>query len=223
VVRRGLPEAEVGRDPARAAPVPRAARDHVRDPADPHDRRPLLLHGPRHVRDRGQERDADITIEAIGKQWSWDFNYLGPDVEDTSDDVYDTGQHAKDVGRNGVLADQVTLYLPVGKRVQFELRSRDVIHSFWIPAFLYKKDMIPGRENSFQVVPMREGAYLGKCAELCGEEHSGMLFNVKVVSQEEYEAHLADLRDRGQTGSLGLDRSRHQDLRSQTEGTGGTD
>jgi len=170
-----------------------------------------------------QSATPDITIEAIGKQWSWDFNYLGPDVEDTSDDVYDTGQHAKDVGRNGVLADQVTLYLPVGKRVQFELRSRDVIHSFWIPAFLYKKDMIPGRENSFQVVPMREGDYLGKCAELCGEEHSGMLFNVKVVSVEEYEAHLADLRDRGQTGSLGLDLSRHQDLREQTEGTGGTD
>ena len=165
----------------------------------------------------------DITIQAIGKQWSWDFNYLGPDIEDTSDDVYDTGQHAKDVGRNGVLTEQVTLYLPVGERVQFELRSRDVIHSFWVPAFLYKKDMIPGRENSFQVVPMREGDYLGKCAELCGEEHSGMLFNVKVVSVEEYEAHLADLRDRGQTGSLGLDLNRHQDLLSQTEGTGGTD
>jgi len=165
----------------------------------------------------------DLTIEVIGKQWSWDFNYRGPDLDDTSDDVYDTGQHAKDVGRNGVLADQVTLYLPVGKRVQFELRSRDVNHSFWIPAFLYKLDVIPGRDNAFQVVPMREGDYLGKCAEFCGEEHSGMLFNVKVVSPEEYQAHLQDLRDRGQTGSLSVELSRHQDLRSQTEGTGGTD
>ncbi|MBT0994855.1 cytochrome c oxidase subunit II [Cellulomonas sp. DKR-3] len=156
--------------------------------------------------------DADLHVQVIGKQWSWDFNYL-------DDDVYETGQHAQDVGgSNGVLDDQVTLYLPVGESVEFTLDSRDVIHSFWIPAFLYKLDMIPGKTNSFQVTPEQTGLYRGKCAELCGEEHSSMLFNVQVVTREEYDEHMQDLRDKGQTGSLGLEYSRQQDLDSAVEG-----
>jgi len=150
--------------------------------------------------------EPDLTVQVIGKQWSWDFNYV-------DSDVYDTGQHAQEVGRTGVLADQPTLYLPVGERVEFVLDSRDVIHSFWVPAFLYKQDMIPGRTNRFQVVPEVEGDYVGKCAELCGEEHSSMLFNVKVVSRDEYDAHIQDLRDAGQEGQLGLEYNRLQDVR----------
>ena len=152
--------------------------------------------------------DADVHVQAIGKQWSWDFNYL-------DDDVYDTGQHAQNVGTTeGVLDDQITLYLPVDESVEFTLDSRDVIHSFWVPAFLYKLDMIPGKTNHFQVTPQQEGLYRGKCAELCGEEHSSMLFNVKVVSREEYDAHIEELRAKGQTGALGLEYSRKQDLNS---------
>jgi cytochrome c oxidase subunit 2 len=101
-----------------------------------------------------------------------------------------------------------TLYLPVGKRVEFTLNARDVIHSFWIPAFLYKLDMLPGVTNKFQVVPQREGTFVGKCAELCGEYHSQMLFNVKVVSQAEYDAHLKELADRGQVGELNVNLGR---------------
>ncbi|WP_263118810.1 cytochrome c oxidase subunit II [Cellulomonas fimi] len=155
--------------------------------------------------------EPDLTVQVIGKQWSWDFNYV-------DDDVYDTGEHAQNVGETGVLADQPTLYLPVGQRVEFVLDSRDVIHSFWVPAFLYKQDMIPGRTNTFQVVPQVEGEYVGKCAELCGEEHSSMLFNVKVVSVEEYEQHVEDLRDAGQDGQIGLEYSRLQDARVAGEG-----
>ncbi|UJP39226.1 aa3-type cytochrome oxidase subunit II [Cellulomonas palmilytica] len=152
--------------------------------------------------------EADVHVQAIGKQWSWDFNYL-------DDDVFDTGQHAQNVGTTeGVLDDQITLYLPVGETVEFTLDSRDVIHSFWVPAFLYKMDMIPGKTNHFQVTPEQEGLYRGKCAELCGEEHSSMLFNVKVVSREEYDAHIDELREKGQTGALGLEYSRKQDLNS---------
>ncbi|CAM5780000.1 cytochrome-c oxidase OS=Cellulomonas persica OX=76861 GN=CPE01_31060 PE=3 SV=1 [Cellulomonas persica] len=154
--------------------------------------------------------ESDVDIQVIGKQWSWDFNYL-------DDDVYETGEHAQNVGSTeGVLDDQVTLYLPVGESVRFTLDSRDVIHSFWVPQFLYKLDMIPGKQNSFVVTPQQEGLYRGKCAELCGEEHSSMLFNVKVVSREEYDAHMQELRDKGQTGALGLEYSRHQDLNSAT-------
>ncbi|WP_052367125.1 aa3-type cytochrome oxidase subunit II [Paraoerskovia marina] len=149
--------------------------------------------------------EPDLTIQAIGKQWSWDFNYL-------DSDVYSVGQQESDPSSLGVddriedapgTAESLpTLYLPVDQRVEFELQSRDVIHSFWVPAFLYKQDMIPGRTNTFQVIPEREGVYAGKCAELCGEFHSGMLFNVAVVSQEEFDEHMDELRELGQTGSI---------------------
>ncbi len=102
--------------------------------------------------------------------------------------------------RRGAAESLPVLYLPEGETVEFRLDSRDVIHSFWVVDFLYKKDMIPGGHTStFQVTPTREGTYDGKCAELCGEYHSDMLFNVKVVSVEEFEAHMQELEDQGGT------------------------
>ncbi|MFN0284315.1 MAG: cytochrome c oxidase subunit II [Kineosporiaceae bacterium] len=147
------------------------------------------------------EATPDLTINVVGKQWAWDFNYLN-DIASRDDDVYEVGLQADLDGRRGVEAELPTLYLPVNQRVEFVLTARDVIHSFWIPAFLYKLDVIPGVENRFQVVPQRVGDYRGKCAELCGQFHSEMLFNVKVVSQEEYDQHMQELRDRGQVGRL---------------------
>ncbi|WP_182111344.1 MULTISPECIES: cytochrome c oxidase subunit II [unclassified Actinotalea] len=147
--------------------------------------------------------EPDLTVQVVGKQWSWDFNYL-------DDNVYETGVHTIDVGAPGNPDEVPTLYLPVDERVEIHLTSRDVVHSFWVPAFLYKKDMIPGRPNVFQVVPTAEGVYAGKCAEFCGEFHSGMLFNVAVVSREEYDAQMEELREAGQTGFLGSDLDRTQ-------------
>lgn len=144
----------------------------------------------------------DLTINVVGKQWAWDFNYLGPSVTDTSDDVFEVGVQGQLDGEPGAEAELPTLFLPVNQRVEFVLTARDVIHSFWVPAFLYKMDVIPGVENRFQVVPQREGTYRGKCAELCGEFHSEMLFTVEVVSAEKYQKHLAELKAKGQTGSL---------------------
>jgi cytochrome c oxidase subunit 2 len=94
------------------------------------------------------------------------------------------------------------LYLPVNESVEISIESRDVIHSFWIVDFLYKKDMIPARTNYMFFTPLKEGTYAGKCAELCGEYHSAMLFNVKVVSEEEYEQYLDSLRAAGNTGDI---------------------
>lgn len=149
--------------------------------------------------------EPDLTVEVYAKQWSWDFNYL-------DEGVYETGVHLDDIGGGGNVDDLPTLYLPVDQRVEFQLRSRDVIHSFWVPAFLYKKDVFPGDNlNTFQVVPTREGLYYGKCAELCGEFHAGMLFNVEVVSQERFEQEMQALRDRGQTGRLGPELDRNQE------------
>ncbi|WP_367117086.1 cytochrome c oxidase subunit II [uncultured Demequina sp.] len=150
--------------------------------------------------------DADVEIQVVGKQWSWDFNYL-------TDDVYDPGVQANLTGEEGVEETLPTLYLPVDETVHFYLDSRDVIHSFWIPAFLYKEDTVPGKTNEWQVMPTEVGTYQGKCAELCGEYHASMLFNVKVVERAEYDAYMQELRDRGNEGALGLEYSRDQVVR----------
>lgn len=149
-----------------------------------------------------QYDDPEVSIIAYGKQWAWDFQYNGED-EDNADAVWTMGVQAEPEGDGTVDQEALpTLYLPVDKTVQIELQSRDVIHSFWIIDFLYKKDMYLGRDNYWSFTPTREGTYAGKCAELCGEYHSAMLFNVKVVSEDEYEDYLASLRDAGQTGDI---------------------
>lgn len=148
------------------------------------------------------DEEPDLTVEVYGKQWSWDFNYLDYDV-------HYSGERVQLTGEEGVADELPTLYLPVDQNVQFEIKSRDVQHSFWIPAFLYKTDMIPGRTNSFQVVPTKEGVYMGKCAEMCGEFHSEMLFRVAVVPLEEFEAQMEALRQAGNVGRLGDELNRY--------------
>ena len=147
------------------------------------------------------EQDPAVTVNVVGKQWSWDFNYLEADV-------HETGSQAILTGEPGAEETIPTMYLPMGERVEFVLTARDVIHSFWVPQFLQKLDMIPGRVNKFQVVPTEEGTFKGKCAELCGAYHSAMLFNVKVVPRAEFDAHMEDLKSQGQTGLLGIDLNR---------------
>lgn len=148
----------------------------------------------------------DVVIEVIGKQWSWDFNYV-------DENVYDSGIQAQVEGAElGVMDTLPTLYLPVNKSVRIDLTARDVIHSFWVVEFLYKKDMFPGRWNHMYFTPTKEGDYVGKCAELCGEYHSMMLFNVKVVSEAEYESRMAELAAAGNVGQLGTDYDRNQNL-----------
>jgi cytochrome c oxidase subunit 2 len=134
--------------------------------------------------------DATHKVNVVGWRWSWAFNYL-------DEGVYDVGTPAQ----------RPVLWLPVDEKVTFELTSPDVIHSFWIPAFLMKMDVVPGRRNAFQVTPNKLGDYAGKCAELCGVDHSRMLFDVKVVTRAQYDAHIADLKSRGQIGTLDNGRS----------------
>ncbi|HET7763272.1 MAG TPA: cytochrome c oxidase subunit II [Phycicoccus sp.] len=159
-------------------------------------------------------KQPDLTVNVVAKQWSWDFNYL-------DDDVHEAGTQAILTGQPGAEKTIPTLYLPVGERVEFVLTARDVIHSFWVPAFLQKMDMIPGRVNRFQVVPTQEGTFKGKCAELCGAYHSQMLFNVKVVPRQEYDQHMSELRAAGQTGLLNNSLNREQLMEGQTVGSEG--
>lgn len=165
-----------------------------------------------------QYEDPDVSIVAIGKQWAWDFQYNGEE-EDNSDAVYSFGVQATTDAAGNITSELPTLVLPVDKTVKINLQSRDVIHSFWIIDFLYKKDMVPGRDtNNWSFTPTREGTYAGKCAELCGEYHSMMLFNVEVVSEAEYEDYLESLRQAGQTGDINEEYDRLQNL----PGTGGS-
>lgn len=151
----------------------------------------------------------DVQIEVMAKQWAWDFNYV-------NEDVYYAGIQAQE--KPGAPAGTIEesklpeLVLPVGAKVEFKLESRDVIHSFWVIDFLYKKDVIPGKTNYMSLIPERVGTYAGKCAELCGEYHSLMLFNVKVVSQADYDAYIESLRLAGNTGQLGQEYDRNSNL-----------
>lgn len=129
--------------------------------------------------------DQDQTVGVVGFRWNWGFNYLDED--------------AYAVGSPDLPAE---LVLPVGEKIRFELSSPDVIHSFWVPAFLFKMDVIPGKTNVFELTPDKVGTYPGKCAELCGVDHARMLFNVRVVERAEFDQYIADLKARGQSGLL---------------------
>ena len=133
----------------------------------------------------------DVTVDVVGQKWAWTFNYESAKDPAVGTNVWETGtiNHPSD------------LYLPVNESVHFNLTSPDVNHSFWVPAFYEKLDVIPGRVNNFYVTPNREGVFRGKCAELCGTYHSTMLFTVHIVSRTEYEAHLKSLAAAGQIGA----------------------
>ncbi|WP_113717955.1 aa3-type cytochrome oxidase subunit II [Arthrobacter dokdonensis] len=152
----------------------------------------------------------DLVVDVRAKQWAWDFSYLqGSNV---SESVYDVGVQAPLDGTAIDKSKFPTLYLPINKSVELQLNSRDVIHSFWVPAFLDKKDVLPGVTNYMTLTPTALGEYDGKCAELCGEYHSEMLFNVKVVTQAEFETHMAALKAKGQIGDLGSKYDRNPNL-----------
>ena len=151
--------------------------------------------------------DPDVRVEIFGKQWSWDFNYL-------DENVYVEGEQARQIEEPPFIdyAGLPTLVLPVNQSVEITLESRDVVHSLWIVEYLYKKDMIPAKSNYMYFTPLEEGEFRGKCAELCGEYHSLMLFNVKVVSQAEYERFIAGQEAAGYTGRLGPEYNRNLNL-----------
>ncbi|MDX6253018.1 MAG: cytochrome c oxidase subunit [Kribbellaceae bacterium] len=129
------------------------------------------------------------TINVVGQQWQWTFNYK------------DTVNGQQGVWETGTVQNPATLWLPVNESVHFDLTSPDVIHSFWVPSFYFKLDVIPGRTNRFELTPTKTGTFAGKCAELCGLYHSRMVFTVRVVTADEYQAHLRELAAKGQTGA----------------------
>ncbi|MGH3714178.1 MAG: aa3-type cytochrome oxidase subunit II [Micromonosporaceae bacterium] len=129
----------------------------------------------------------DVTIEVVAFKWNWQFRYVG--TEDG------TGTTVAETGTSSYIP---VLVVPVGQRIRFVETSKDVIHSFWVPELLFKRDVMPGYENQFEVTVSQQGEYVGRCAELCGTYHSMMNFEVRAVTPEKYQKFLA-LRSQGKT------------------------
>ncbi len=133
------------------------------------------------VQDRSENPDETIAVNAF--KWNWQFVY--PDTQ---------GPDGEPVNTVGTSSDIPILVVPTDRKIRFEVASADVIHSFWVPEFLFKLDVIPGNENGrdnvFEVTVRKEGAYVGRCAELCGTYHAYMNFEVRAVSGDDYDAYL---------------------------------
>jgi cytochrome c oxidase subunit 2 len=141
----------------------------------------------------------DNTVEVTGQQWTWTFNYgLGAMDASANDNAADLKfPYSSYVYDAGTASHIPTLELPVNETTRFNLHSPDVIHDFGVDHFNMKMDVVPGRVNHYNITPTRIGTYRGACYELCGLYHSRMLFNVKVVSQADYQSYLADLKAKG--------------------------
>jgi cytochrome c oxidase subunit 2 len=123
--------------------------------------------------------DPDLTVHIVGFQWQWQFTYVDEDITVT-----------------GTPGETPELVLPIDSTVRFDLESADVVHSFWVPKFLTKMDLIPGVENSIDVRVTEAGTWPGVCSEFCGLEHWRMTFTVRALPAEEFSAWVDEQVDR---------------------------
>jgi cytochrome c oxidase subunit 2 len=112
---------------------------------------------------------AVIRVEAF--RWGWTFNY--PDVG---------------ISVSGIGSPGPEIVVPVGQPIRLTVTSADVVHSFYVPQFLFKRDAVPGRESTFEFTVPDAGTYRGQCAEFCGIYHARMPFAVRAVSRSDYDA-----------------------------------
>jgi cytochrome c oxidase subunit II len=119
----------------------------------------------------------DITVNAF--QWSWQFTYP------------EAGENATVTGTPD---KPPTLVVPVGERVRYTITATDVVHGFWIPAFMIQIQNIPGVTNSIEFTANEIGEFPGRCNILCGRNHSQMIFKIKVVSKADYQQYLETLK-----------------------------
>lgn len=115
-----------------------------------------------------------VTVDITAFRWQWQFDYPGSGVSVA-----------------GGPDQPAVLVVPAGEPIHFVLTSADVAHSFYVPAFLFKRDAIPGRTNEFDITIDEPGSYGGQCAEFCGVFHDRMLLTVRAVTRPEYDAWIA--------------------------------
>jgi cytochrome c oxidase subunit II len=136
----------------------------------------------------------EVTVNVTGFQWQWEFTYAGEKVQ------VEKGQPPQDFSIKGTTTKPPQVYLPVGETIHFNEQSKDVIHSLYIPEFLFKRDLVPGHTNSFQITISKPGVYHGQCAQFCGLAHGQMHFYIHAVSRPEYNAWLAEQIKKAESG-----------------------
>jgi cytochrome c oxidase subunit 2 len=158
-------------------------------------------------------KNPDVVIQVDAFKWNWQFEYHDVHGKQT---VYpgQTNQTTGDqnsplyLSTTGTDTEIPVLVIPNNESVQIVEHSYDVVHSFWVPEFLFKRDVIPYgtqaqqqasglTDNRFQFTPTTEGSYVGRCAELCGTYHSQMNFEVRVVTPNVFTAYLNALKKIG--------------------------
>ncbi len=124
----------------------------------------------------------DVHVRAIAERFQWSFQYLdGP------------GADAKPLFTQIIpVGDDGGMFVPVGKPVKVDLAAKDVIHAFYVPKFLFKRDAVPGKLNTFDFTVQEAGTYRGQCAELCGPGHGAMVFDVHAVDQATFDSWFQD-------------------------------
>ena len=132
-------------------------------------------------------RDPPVTVDVLAFRWSWQFTYPGQGVVVTGD-----------------ATNRPELVLPAGQTSEIVLTSADVIHSFWVPDFLFKRDAIPGVTNRFAFTIKQPGTWSGQCSRYCGLYHDQMTFVVRALPVPEFEAWLAGRRTAEASSGPGL-------------------
>ncbi len=140
--------------------------------------------------------DPDVRVRVVGFQWNWEFQYLQDDKAgpDGQFDPLQT-EMGTPVSTVGSSATVPILVVPTDRVVEYHLESKDVIHSFFVPDFLFKRDVFPHPEkndsdNVFQTTVEEDGAFVGRCAELCGTYHAYMTFELRALPVDLFERYL---------------------------------
>ena len=132
----------------------------------------------------------DMTLKVTASQWHWTYGYPKDAGGFSFDSLIKEDKDLKP-GEPRLLTVDNAVYLPVGKVIEVDVTSQDVIHSFSVPSFGVKIDAIPGRLNKAWFKPEQEGVFYGQCSNICGIDHAFMPIEIHVVSQDAYQTWLA--------------------------------
>lgn len=150
--------------------------------------------------------DPDLRVKVTGFQWNWEFEYLRDEPNAEGEFVPRRTQAGTPVSTVGSSTTIPLLVVPTDRVVEYRIEATDVLHSFFIPEFLFKRDVFPRPEknntdNVFQTTVEREGAFVGRCAELCGTYHSTMNFEMRALPGDLFDRYLQErARTNPQTG-----------------------
>jgi cytochrome c oxidase subunit 2 len=138
--------------------------------------------------------DPRVTVNVLGFQWQWQFTYQGERLD------LPEGQPAQDLTIKGTIAKPPVMYLPVGEPIRFNVQAQEVIHSFYVREFLFKRDAFPDHTNTFDLTITKPGDYGGQCTEYCGLAHQAMRFTIRAVSRPQYDAWLVKAKKEAASG-----------------------